>query len=299
MQITLRTPHFFSFPATVYSHGWCALEPFGIVEDPLTLTHALLIDGTPVDIKIKSLNSKTIRVGIQSEKPLDNTNRAAIATTVRHILRVDESFDEFYRIVKKGKEHRWIIRFGAGRMLRSATLFEDIIKMITTTNCSWSLTTLMVKNLCRSLGRLSPSGKYTFPRPADIAAHSETFLRNEIRAGYRAPYLLEVSEAIAAGKVDLDSYYAKDLSTEELYKKLTALKGIGPYAAENLLKLLGHYDHLGLDSWSRKKFAEIHRNGRKVSDRTINRRYNKFGRWAGLVFWLEMTKEWYFEKFPI
>ena len=32
-------------------------------------------------------------------------------------------------------------------MLRSATVFEDIVKMICTTNCSWSLTKIIINNL--------------------------------------------------------------------------------------------------------------------------------------------------------
>jgi 3-methyladenine DNA glycosylase/8-oxoguanine DNA glycosylase len=299
MQITLRTPPFFSLPSTVYSHGWCALEPFGVREQPLTLTYTTQVKGLPIDLYIVSRDDNSIRVTVQSAAPIKRYDRAVIAATVSHMLRFDESFDEFYSIIKKEKELAWIRRHKAGRMLRSATLFEDIIKMIATTNCSWSLTTLIVKNLCSRLGKRAPSGTYTFPAPADIAAQSDTFLREEIRAGYRSPYMLEVSEAVASGKIDLDSFYSNELSTEELYTKLTSLKGIGPYAAENLLKLLGHYDHLGLDSWSRKKFSQIHKNGRKVSDKVIVRKYGKYGKWGGLVFWLEMTKDWYFEKFPI
>jgi hypothetical protein len=77
-----------------------------------------------------------------------------------------------------------------------------------------------------------------------------------------------------------------------------SVKGIGEYAAGNIMKLLGRYDYLGLDSWVRKKFSELHRGGRKTSDTSIERHYKQFGKWKGLFFWLEMTKDWYTEKFP-
>src|SRR5260370_35068872 len=37
-------------------------------------------------------------------------------------------------------------------------------------------------------------------------------------------------------------------------KVMKGVKGVGPYAAENVLKLLGRYDGLALDSWTRAKF---------------------------------------------
>jgi len=73
------------------------------------------------------------------------------------------------------------------------------------------------------------------------------------------------------------------------------VKGLGPYAAGNLLRLLGRCDYLALDTWVRQQFFKIHRKGRRVQDTAIERHYKKFGVWKGLFFWLEMTKEWHDE----
>src|SRR6266545_2400997 len=43
---------------------------------------------------------------------------------------------------------RWALARGAGRLLRSPTVFEDAVKTLCTTNCSWALTRLMVERLC-------------------------------------------------------------------------------------------------------------------------------------------------------
>ena len=53
-------------------------------------------------------------------------------------------------------------------------------------------------------------------------------------------------------------------TTAELIKEMRGVKGVGPYAAENLLKLLGRYDGLALDSWTRAKFFTVRNNGRKA-----------------------------------
>ena len=77
-----------------------------------------------------------------------------------------------------------------------------------------------------------------------------------------------------------------------------AIKGIGPYAAGNLLKLLGHYDHLSLDSWIRPKFATVHGLKKVPDDSAIQRHYRRFGRWQGLVLWLDLTRDWFEDADP-
>ena len=64
------------------------------------------------------------------------------------------------------------------------------------------------------------------------------------------------------------------------------------YAAENLLKLIGRYDGLALDSWTRAQFFKTRNNGRKATDKKIARFYRRFDSWQGLALWCDMTKDW-------
>jgi hypothetical protein len=59
-----------------------------------------------------------------------------------------------------------------------------------------------------------------------------------------------------------------------------------------MLKLLGRYGGLGLDSWCRRKFSQIHRGGRKTGDRVIRRHYARFEEWRGLALWCDLTRDW-------
>ena len=58
------------------------------------------------------------------------------------------------------------------------------------------------------------------------------------------------AEKFLSGELDVEAWLTSPLSTAELIKEMRGVKGVGPYAAENLLKLLGRYDGLALDSWS-------------------------------------------------
>jgi 3-methyladenine DNA glycosylase/8-oxoguanine DNA glycosylase len=97
---------------------------------------------------------------------------------------------------------------------------------------------------------------------------------------------------VASGELDVESWFQSPLPTPELIKEMRGVKGVGPYAAENLLKLLGRYDGLALDSWTRARFFSIRNNGRKASDKKIARYYSRFKEWQGLALWCDVTKDW-------
>jgi hypothetical protein len=59
-----------------------------------------------------------------------------------------------------------------------------------------------------------------------------------------------------------------------------------------LLKLLGRYDGLALDSWTRAKFFQVRNNGRKANDKKIARYYSRFNEWRGLALWCDVTRDW-------
>ena len=298
MKFTLSLPHNFNFWATVYSHGWCALPPFH-VDKKLRHMRAVVPDGRDgYHLVSLSEGKHTLHISVDNSSTLSREKKTQLSRDILNMLRVGESIDEFYAQAKKHPRYRWVLKRGAGRLLRCPTVFEDVVKMICTTNCSWALTEIMVGALTTKLGTHVRDSVYSFPKPETIAAQSESFLRKEIRCGYRAPYLLELSEKIAAGQLSPEGWRTSDASTQDLFAEVRSVKGVGEYAAGNILKLLGRYDYLGLDSWCRGKFYEIFKKGRKVKDSTIEKHYAHFGPWRGLFMWMDVTREWYEKEFP-
>lgn len=293
----LRTTPSFHFWRTAYSHGWCDLPPFTHDAERQELSRVLdLRDGSVLLVTMQG-SKHAVNVRIVSHHPLQREQVRLVGTQLRTCLRLDEDFSAFHRAARKHPQYRWIARVGAGRLLRAPTVFEDVVKMICTTNCAWASTKLMVTNLVQCFGKPFDQHHHAFPTPEAIAASSEHFLRKEIKTGYRSAYLLILAEHVASGKLQLESWRASPLSTNVLFQCMTAVKGIGPYAAGNIMKLIGRYDYLGLDSWVRAQYARLHRKGRRVSDAAIEKQYAPFGQWRGLFFWLEMTRHWHQEKF--
>jgi 3-methyladenine DNA glycosylase/8-oxoguanine DNA glycosylase len=158
----------------------------------------------------------------------------------------------------------------------------------------------MIGSLVENLGEAAPGAPKdgpagrTFPTPEAMAAMDERFYRDVVRAGYRGPYFRELARLVAENEVDLERLGrapAEEVPDDELDEALQALPGVGPYAAAHIMMMIGRYSRLILDSWTRPKYARLV--GRKsVSDSSIVRRFRSYGRWAGLAFWLFLTKDW-------
>jgi 3-methyladenine DNA glycosylase/8-oxoguanine DNA glycosylase len=124
-----------------------------------------------------------------------------------------------------------------------------------------------------------------------MAEADEAFYRDVVRAGYRGPYLRTIAAAVAAGELDLEQLLDPELEDREVAARLLALPGVGPYAAAHVMMLLGRYSSLVLDSWTRPKYARLV-GKKKIADSTIIRRFRPYGRYAGLAFWLFLTRDW-------
>lgn len=291
MRFTIKAPAGFDFKRTLNSHGWCELLPFECAGDADALVRVLDVgDAAPVTITVIG-DRRALEVA--TSRRLGKRALARVERDVRHIFRLDDDMSEFYAAISGDAEFAWIARDGAGRLLRSPTVFEDLVKSIMTTNCSWSLTTKMVTQLVNSIGREAANGRRAFPTPEAMAAQPIEFYRDTVRAGYRAEYLKELADRVAAGELDVESWASSELPTPELKREMKRVKGVGDYAAENLLKLVGRYDVLALDSWVRGKFARMRGGGRACDDLKIARFYSRFREWRGLALWCDMTRDWF------
>lgn len=290
MEISIPTTPTFNFKRTAISHGWYDLPPFELTQENWTLVRVIDLGAArPLTVTI-SEDRRTVKVRLSrsaGQRAIEKITR-----DVRHMLRLDDDMSQFYDSVARDPDFSWIGTSGAGRMLRSPTVFEDLVKMICTTNCSWALTDKMINGLVDALGRESSDRRRAFPTPEAMASMPEKFYRDEVRAGYRAPYLKELAERVMSGDIDVESWLTSELPSAELKREMKRVKGVGDYAAESMLKLVGRYDGLALDSWVRGKFARIRNGARKTSDKKIQRYYSRFGEWRGLALWCDMTRDW-------
>jgi len=284
----------FSLFATVASHGWYQTMPFRF--DP----------GSGVLARAESLGDGRILLLEMRESASAVRNRRDVAIIVRgpgatdpkvacemrrrsiEMLRLDEDLSGFYALCKDRAELRAALRSGAGRCMRSSSLWEDVVKTILGTNVLWRQAVIMINRLAQ-LGDVCPAapGLRAWPSPLQVMRAGEGFLRDVVRAGYRAPYIIELARRQQAGDIDLDSLEARarQMSSAELYDALIALKGVGKSSAHFLMNLLGHYDHISIDSATYAYATRALFKGKRPTERQIRRRFAQFGKWQSLVYW--------------
>jgi 3-methyladenine DNA glycosylase/8-oxoguanine DNA glycosylase len=282
------------FRRTIASHGVADLPPNRIDEEAWTLELTLPLDGAGPRTVLVSEG----RTGYASIRALSGgAIPAGLRAAVAHVLRLDEDLSPFYEAATTDPELAWVTA-GAGRLIRSPTIFEEVVKTICTTNCTWSATVRMVSALVEHLGEPGeqadgPYGR-AFPTPEAMAKAKLGFYKDVVRAGYRGPYLQSLAKSVASGRLDLEGLgraSAEDLPDEELAAQLLALPGVGPYAAAHIMMLIGRYTPLILDSWTRPKYLKVS-GAKRAKDTTIERRFRRYRSYAGLAFWLYLTRDW-------
>lgn len=283
---------------TLVSHGFHQLPPLSLDEDQRTLTMTLRMPrGAPRRVTVGAGRRGVSRIVPAGPEPSVQA-RASIERQVARVLHLDQDLAPFYELAADDPDLAWVTS-GAGRMLRSPTVFEDVVKTLCTTNCSWGLTRTMVTALVAnlgdpSLGRRDPATN-AFPTPAAMAAQPERFYREVVRSGYRAPHFRRLGKLVVSGEVDLERLGEagrEELSDEEVERQLLALPGIGPYAAAHVMMTLGRNSKLILDSWTRPTYRRLAGARRQPTDAQIERRFRRYGPEAGLAFWLFVTRDW-------
>ncbi len=318
MKFTLAARKPFNFTSVINSHGWRQLAPFSYDENTHMLGYILqLSNGRVIELKLRDADDG---VQVETDK-LNKSERTEVKDKINWMFGLDMDFSSFYAAARGEPKLARAKKRSLGRVLRSPTVFEDVVKTILTTNTLWAATRNMTRKLVDNFGApllsagrvvLSDSEARTlapgahrlicqanqasvpgsagvetkaFPTPASMAASSPEFLKEAVRVGYRAPAIHQLAVRVASGQLDLESLKTSGLGTLELRKELLTINGVGPYAAANLLMILGRHDFIPIDSYALKMVSHEWYKGKPVTAREVEKRFEKWGEFKGLAFW--------------
>jgi 3-methyladenine DNA glycosylase/8-oxoguanine DNA glycosylase len=289
----------FNFLSVVNSHGWHQLAPFTYDDVTNTLGYILrLSNARVVELKLRDARDG---VSLETDK-LSKAEQKEVKEAVAWMFNLDTDFSHFHAASRTEPKLARAKKQALGRVLRSPTLFEDVIKTILTTNTLWGATKNMTRKLVDEFGKsVSPAGRadrsdsqghaetsnpeHAFPTPEAIAASNPDYLKEKIRVGYRAPAIYDLAVRVASGKYDLEALKTSSLPTLELRQELMTIKGVGPYAAANLLMLLERHDFIPIDSYALKMVSHEWYGGKPITVKEVERRFEKWGAYKGLAFW--------------
>jgi 3-methyladenine DNA glycosylase/8-oxoguanine DNA glycosylase len=249
------------------------------------LTRPLHLDDQhPVVITLKQTTHRPDRLRIQCDTALSAEARRDVKEQVRRMLRLDEDLSDWFARFPQAKKE------GFGRLFRSPTLFEDLIKTITGCNVAWPNTMRMNRLLCEQIGGGA------FPSPAQLAACSVPHLKRQTKVGYRAERIVRLARQVRDRTLDLTWFQQPQRRSDEVFAALRKLHGFGPYAAANACQHLGFYDQLAIDSETYRHFCK-HFDLPRPSDPTklhaqIEAHYNQYAPYQFLAYWHELWRDY-------
>ena len=165
------------------------------------------------------------------------------------------------------------------------TVFEDVVKTVCTTNCTWSATVRMVNALVEHLGDAGVGGDGPLDQrvPDARADGGDARVLLSGRRSARATEARTCARSRAPSPTASSTSRRSRAATPERAPGRGAratrswrCPGVGPYAAAHIMMTIGRNSRLILDSWTRPKYARLV--GRKtVSDAQIRRRFARYG----------------------
>src|SRR5687768_9138928 len=127
--VTIPVPAPFDLRLCLHGHGWVALAPHRFDDATTTLATVLLLPGArAVDATLDQQAPDALRLRLAAATPLRAADGAAAAAQIGHMLRLHDDLSTFHAMCARDEQLQWAARRGAGRMMRSATVFEDLMK---------------------------------------------------------------------------------------------------------------------------------------------------------------------------
>ena len=278
-RLTIQAPRDFQFNRDVCSYGYFLLAPNVWDPDRKTLTRPLNLDGGVATLTIAQPdNHKGSPLRAVADRALSRAEQGEAKRQITRMLRLDdETVADFHRT-----DDRWK-RSGKGRLFRSPTLFEDIIKTVTSCNVTWPGTVNMNRRLCEVV---CPA----FPTPRQMARQRPATLRARCSVGYRDGRMVELAKMASRGELDLDHLEDASISDDDIYTALLALPGIGPYGAANIMMLLGRYSRLAIDTETIRHGKSVlgYRGTDLAIRKKLEKHYAPFGEHRFRSYWFEV-----------
>lgn len=317
-RFTIPVPDDYLLARDFCSYGYFLLEPNHWDVLSRTLTTTVELDGGAVTLRVRQGSVSNNRMPdaavstlapatkeidqdhpgpgkrgtpltIVADRALTAPERAAAKAMLVRMLRLDEDADHIAGF------HAVDPRFaacGRGRVMRSATLFEDVLKTVTSCNVTWPSTVAMNRKLCRVFGKKSASGLYAFPSAAKLARARVAALRARCSVGYRDARIVQLASMWTRNtkRGGIDSSAWQSMTDDGVFDALQELPGIGPYAAANIMQLLGRYARLPLDTESVRHGKTVL--GFKGSSaqimKKVHNHFAPFGDHAFRSYWFEL-----------
>jgi 3-methyladenine DNA glycosylase/8-oxoguanine DNA glycosylase len=293
-RLTILPPDDYVLPRDVCSYGYFLLAPNRWNPTDRTLTRPLDLEGGVATVTISQRGAldgpkrgrngafrwacSGAAIDVVADRTLSRAEAGEAKRLIGRMLALDgDNLREFHALDERARAT------GHGRLFRSPTLFEDVIKTVTSCNVAWTSTIRMNQRLCEIVHPAFPSAR-------QMARRRPSTLRARCSVGYRDKRMVELARLFAAGKVDEKWLSDPKVPDSEVFGFLVGLPGLGPYSAANVMQLIGRYERLPIDTETFRHAKAVL--GMTGTDAQLHKRveshYASFGRHKFRRYWFEL-----------
>ncbi|KAK9803539.1 hypothetical protein WJX73_005893 [Symbiochloris irregularis] len=282
----LKVPSNFDIATAVCSYGFFMLEPNHWTPDSKTFARHLQLSHTapPAAVSIQADPGKQGHLRLSFKPAVDEQDLQKAIRQVTRMLCLSEQDNQ--AVTAFQKMHPEAAACKAGRLFRSPTIWEDLVKSITLCNCGWTRTISMNAALCKQVG------KGAFPSPLEIIAAGEAGLA-ACGVGYRAKTILKLAQQVEDGALQELETDADSMSNDDVMQHIKKLSGMGPFTATNVLACMGRYDVIPCDSETLRHLKAT-RGSSFTSKATLQqdaaKAYAKYHPYQFLAYWFELQQ---------
>lgn len=178
-----------------------------------------------------------------------------------------------------------IIRYSKGTRILNQEMFEIVISYIFSASNNIPRIENSIERLSQLYGNkmeFENNVYYSFPTIQQLSKISSDEYKENIRIGFRAPYVESTVTDIYKNGYNLEKI--KEMETLQARTKLMELQGIGPKVADCILLFsMNKKDVFPIDTWIEKVMKKYF-NNEKMTKREIQQLVdNEFGKYKGII----------------
>lgn len=192
---------------------------------------------------------------LEIEKTADNTiilynvSQTDFENIWKDYFDLERDYSEIIAKISTNEVLKTASEYGKGIRVLNQPHWETLCSFIISQNNNIKRIKGIISRLTENFGEKIEGG-YTFPTAQKLAALKPEDLC-ELRAGFRAKYIIDAARKVASGEVDLSKL--ADMPYENAQAELLKIKGVGPKVADcALLFSHRHIDALPKDVWIKR-----------------------------------------------
>ena len=207
--------------------------------DGTTYRRVLVLTGKPVDVTVSQTGAPDepmLQVTVSADEPVPDTG-AVVVSALERLLGIQTDLAQFYRTTALDPKLQKLTEELQGmKPPRYPTLFEALVNAVACQQITLTLGIRILNKLAVNYGpavqgQADPA--HAFPTPEDLAMADPDALRSLGLSRQKAHALIELSQAVAEDRLDLDELTSLD--DETAVASLSRLRGVGRWTAEYVL----------------------------------------------------------------